>query len=103
MAHRNLAKSIDLVGYGIETAAALSLNPGVGDLLTIAVVMRTENEKLETIGARLKGADDLRGNPDRVKRPDIGDLAVELDSPSAGQNDTPPQRARGDEQTANVS
>jgi hypothetical protein len=55
-------------------------------LLTVGFVMRTENEKLKTIGACLKGADDLRRNPDRVKHPDISDLVIELDSPGAGEN-----------------
>jgi hypothetical protein len=55
-------------------------------LFTVGFVMRTENEKLKTIGAGLKRADDLGRNPDRVKPPDIGDLLIELDSPSAGEN-----------------
>ena len=48
--------------------------------------MRAENEKLKTIGACLKGTNDLRRNPDRVKPPDIGDLVIELDSPGASEN-----------------
>lgn len=64
----------------------VSLDPHVVDLLTVGFVMRAENEKLQTIGACLKGADDLRRNPDRVKHPDIRDLVIELDSPSAGEN-----------------
>jgi hypothetical protein len=55
-------------------------------LLTVGFVMWTENEKLKTIGACLKGADDLRRNPDRVKHPDIGDLVIELDTAGAGEN-----------------
>jgi hypothetical protein len=55
-------------------------------LLTVGFVMRTENEKLKSVGACLKGTDDLRRNPDRVKHADIGDLVIELDSPSAGEN-----------------
>jgi hypothetical protein len=70
----------------VITAGRVSLDPHVGHLLTVGFAMRTENEKLKTIGACLKGADDLRGNPDRVKHPDIGDLVIELDSPSAGKN-----------------
>jgi hypothetical protein len=67
-------------------AVRVSLDPRVVHSLTVGFVMRTENEKLKTIGACLEGADDLRRNPDRVKHPDIGDLAIELDSPSAGKN-----------------
>jgi hypothetical protein len=71
---------------GASTAVCVSLDPHVVDLLTVGFVMRTENEKLKTIGACLKGADDLRRNPDRVKHPDIRDRVIELDSPSAGEN-----------------
>jgi len=49
--------------------------------------MWTEHEKLKTIGACLEGADDLGRNPDRVKHPDIGHLAIELDTATAGEND----------------
>jgi hypothetical protein len=55
-------------------------------LLTVGFVMWTEYEKLKAIGARLKGAHDGGRNPDRVKRPDIGDLIIELDTASAGEN-----------------
>jgi hypothetical protein len=51
--------------------------------------MWTEYEKLKTIGAIgacLKGADDRGPNPDRVKDPDVGDLVIELDTPSAGED-----------------
>ena len=64
----------------------VSLDPHVVDLLTVGFVMRAKNEKLKTVRACLKGADDLRRNPDRVKHADIGDLVIELDSPSAGEN-----------------
>ena len=64
----------------------VSLDPHVVDLLTVGFVMRAKNEKLKTVRACLKGADDLRRNPDRVKRPDIGDLVIELDSPSARED-----------------
>jgi hypothetical protein len=69
-----------------STAVAVSLDPRVVHLLTVGFVMRTENEKLKTIGACLKGADDLRRDPDRVEHPDVADLVIELDSPSAGKN-----------------
>jgi hypothetical protein len=49
--------------------------------------MWTEDKKLKTIGACLKGADDLGRNPDRVKHPDIGDLVIELYTAPAGEND----------------
>jgi hypothetical protein len=39
--------------------------------------MWTEHEKLKTIGACLKGSDDRRRNPDRVKHPDVVDLVIE--------------------------
>jgi hypothetical protein len=55
-------------------------------LLTVGFVMWTEHEKLKTIGACLKGADDRGRNPDRVKHPNIGDLVIELDTASAGEN-----------------
>jgi hypothetical protein len=61
------------------------LDPRVVDLLAVGIVMRTESEKLKTIGACLKGADDLGRNSDRVKHPHIDDLVIELDSPSAGK------------------
>jgi hypothetical protein len=48
--------------------------------------MRTKNEQLKTVGACLKGSDDLGRDPDRIKCSDIGDLAIELDSPSAGED-----------------
>jgi hypothetical protein len=68
------------------TAVGVSLDPRVVDLFTVGFVMRTENEQFKTIRACLKGADDLRRNPDRVKPPDIGDLVIELDPPIAGEN-----------------
>jgi hypothetical protein len=43
-------------------------------LLTVGLVVRTENERLKTVGSRLKGSNDLRRDPDRIKCPDIGDL-----------------------------
>jgi hypothetical protein len=55
-------------------------------LLTVGLVMWTEDEKLKTIWTCLKCANDLRRNPDRVKRPDIGDLVIELDTATAGEN-----------------
>jgi hypothetical protein len=55
-------------------------------LLTVGFVMWTEHEKLKTIWARLKGADDRGRNPDRVKPPDIGDLVIQLDTAGAGEN-----------------
>jgi hypothetical protein len=55
-------------------------------LLTVGFVMWTEHEKLKTMGPRLKGADDLGRNPDRVKHPDVGDLVIELDTATAGEN-----------------
>jgi hypothetical protein len=64
----------------------VSFDPRVVHLLTVGFVMRPEDEKLKTIGTCLKCADDLGRNPDRVKRPDIGDLVIELDTASAGQN-----------------
>jgi hypothetical protein len=69
---------------------SVSRDPRVVDLFTVAFVMRTEDEQLKTVGACLKGPDDLRGDPDRVKLPDIGDLVIELDSPGAGENHIPP-------------
>ena len=51
----------------------------------VGFVMWTEHEKLKTIGACLKGADDRGPNPDRVKHSDIGDLVIELDTASAAR------------------
>jgi hypothetical protein len=56
--------------------------------------MSAEHEKLKTIGACLKGADDRGPNPDRVKHPDIGDLVVELDTASAGEDRAAPSLSR---------
>jgi hypothetical protein len=55
-------------------------------LLTVGFVMWPEHEKLKTIGAGLKSADDCGRYPDRVEHPDIGDLVIELDTASAGEN-----------------
>jgi hypothetical protein len=54
----------------------LSLDPGVVYLLTVGVVVRTEHEQLKTVGACLKGSDDLGREPDRIECPDIRDLAI---------------------------
>jgi len=48
--------------------------------------MWAEHEKLKAIGACLEGADDRGCNSDRVKPADIGDLVIELDMASAGEN-----------------
>lgn len=55
-------------------------------LLAVGLVMRTENEQLKTVGPRLKGSNDLGRDPDRITCPDIGDLAIELDSPGARED-----------------
>ena len=67
-------------------APPVSLNPRVVYLLTVGFVMWTEHEKLKTIGACLKGADDRGRNPDRVKHPHIGDLVIEVDTAGASEN-----------------
>jgi hypothetical protein len=63
-----------------------SVDPGVVDLLTVGFVVRTENEQLKPVGACFKGSDDLGCDPDRIKCSDIGDLAIELDLTSAGED-----------------
>jgi len=72
--------------YRRRQPVELSRDPHVVDLLAVGFVVRTESEELKTIGACLKGADDLRRDADRVKRPDVGDLVIKLDSASARED-----------------
>jgi hypothetical protein len=64
-----------------------SAGPGVVDRLPVGLVVRSEGEELEPVGARLEGARDLRRDADRVERADVGEVVAELDAPAPGQDD----------------
>src|SRR4051794_34959899 len=49
--------------------------------------MRAEGDELQTIGSGLERSRDLRSDADRVQAAHIEDLVVELDPPSAAQDD----------------
>jgi hypothetical protein len=61
-------------------------DPGVVDRLAIGAVVGPEGEELKAVGARLEGAHDLGSHADGVERPDVSELLVELDLPTATQD-----------------
>ena len=55
-----------------------SVDPAVVGRLAV-VVVRTEYDELEPVGASLEPPRHLGRDPNRVQRPDLEDLIVELD------------------------